>query len=171
MPARYERVTPAQYSQVSAHQVAAERCPPPSCALSRLFAPRPSPSSLKRPLQGALGCGNGSQRAASHSRCQRSVLVLPFPGGHPLPGALILHPLEEMSKWYKNESVQPRGGAVPTLIPLFSPTTSPIVPIAWQTMVTVVTTDPLLPKLEDSTPHATGRPSLDNGPSAAGTDP
>lgn len=32
--------------------------------------------------------------------------------------------------------------------PLFSPTTGPILPIAWPPMVIMVTADPLLPKLE-----------------------
>ena len=42
--------------------------------------------------------------------------------------------------------------------PLFSPTTGPIVPIAWPTMVIMVTADPLLPKLESPPARPTQKP-------------
>ena len=44
--------------------------------------------------------------------------------------------------------------------PLFSPTTGPILPIAWPPMVIMVTADPLLPKLGSPPrpPHAEAPP-------------
>ena len=159
-------------------------CAPPRC-------------SLRRPLERTFGGGNGSLDLplvaamvrvglTSHCRHQRYVLVQPFSGAHPRRWGWILHHLSSRT----TRALTPRApGASHSAFSGFSPSTSPDVPMSWPAMLLMFTANPLLPKLEDSTPCPTGRPSLVhflassprapppalwsghyNGPSAAGTD-